>query len=187
MWLFCQCPAKMVRNSHEFRTKFVRNSYEIRANFVRILYELRANFVRSSSPKCTVNVVVTNFVRDSHEFLRISTNLHEFVSFLCRTNTLSPKHTAQPHNNNTEEQHSHPISHSTATQQQHRRTTQPGHQQQSPMRSSRQTKHNKQQAKQRYQHSRKAGITHTHHDNQQQQTQTTDSHKLQTAQKYCPT
>ena len=54
-----------------------------------------------------------------------------------------------------------PIAHSTATQQQHRRTTQSGHQQQSPVRSSRHTKHNKQQAKQRYQHSRKAGITHT--------------------------
>ena len=54
-----------------------------------------------------------------------------------------------------------PIAHSTATQQQHRRTTQSGHQQQSTVRSSRHRKHNKQQAKQRYQHSRKAGITHT--------------------------
>ena len=53
-----------------------------------------------------------------------------------------------------------PIAHSTATQR-HRGTTQSGHQQQSPVRSSRHTKHNKQQAKQRYQHSRKAGITHT--------------------------
>ena len=57
VWLFCQCPAKMVRNSHEFRTKFVRNWYECRTNLARNL-----------SPKCTVNVVVTNFVRNSHEF-----------------------------------------------------------------------------------------------------------------------
>ena len=75
----CKNDTKFARNSCEIRTKFVRNSYEIRANFVRI-----------SSPKCTVNVVVTNFVQISHEFRMISTNLHEFVSFLCRTNTLSP-------------------------------------------------------------------------------------------------
>ena len=72
--------------------------YEIRTKFARISYEIRANFVRISSPKRlnirTVNVVVTKFVRNSFElrtnFLRSSNNLHEFVSFWCRTNTLSP-------------------------------------------------------------------------------------------------
>ena len=45
---------------------FARISHEIRAKFVRNSCEFRANFVRNSSPKCTVNVVVTNFVRNSH-------------------------------------------------------------------------------------------------------------------------
>ena len=80
MWLFCQCPAKMVRDSYEVRTKFVRNSCEFRTNFVRISYEFRTNFVPQY-------VVVTNFVRISYEirtkFVRSSNNLHEFVSFLC--------------------------------------------------------------------------------------------------------
>ena len=82
-WCWCGSSASVLQKWYEIRTKFARNSCEIRANFVRISYEFRANFVRNLSPKCTVNVVVTNFVR-------ISTNLHEFVSFLCRTNTLSP-------------------------------------------------------------------------------------------------
>ena len=65
----CKNGARFVRSSHEIRTKFVRISYEFRANFVRIsshntyrecgCYEFRPKFVRSSS------------------------NLHEFVSFLC--------------------------------------------------------------------------------------------------------
>ena len=62
MWLFCQCPAKMVQNSYEICPQ-------------------------SASQIGTVNVVVTNFVRNSYEFrtnfARSSNNLHEFVSFVC--------------------------------------------------------------------------------------------------------
>ena len=69
MWLFCQCPAKMVRNAYEVRTKFVPNWCKI-----------CANYVQKSSPKClnirTVTVVVTIFERVSYEihtnFVRIS-------------------------------------------------------------------------------------------------------------------
>ena len=84
MWLFVQCPAKMVRNSYEIRTKFVRISCEIHTKFVRISYEFRT---KSASQIGTVNVVVTKFVRISYElrtnFARSSNNLHELVSFLC--------------------------------------------------------------------------------------------------------
>ena len=65
----CKNGTKLVRSSHEIRTKFVRISYEFRPS------------IR------TVNVVVTNFLRISYEirtkFVRSSNNLHEFVSFLC--------------------------------------------------------------------------------------------------------
>ena len=81
-----------------------------------------------------------------------ATNYKQHKSIVPHDSTTSTHPSNHPHP---------PIAHSTATQKQHRRTTQSGHQQQSPMRSSRQTKHNKQQAKQRYQHIRKAGITHT--------------------------
>ena len=118
-WCWYGSSASLLQRWYEVRTKFVRDSCEFLCIF-------RTNFVRHSFPKCTVNVVVTNFVRSLN-------NLHELVSFLCRTNTLSPSQTAQQHKNNTEEQRSQPIAHSTATQLQHRRTTQSG-QQQSPMR-----------------------------------------------------
>ena len=53
-------------------TKFVRNSYEIRATLVRNSYEIRP---QSASQIGTVNVVVTNFVRISHEVQTICMNL----------------------------------------------------------------------------------------------------------------
>ena len=106
--------------------------------FARISHEIRTNFVRNSSPKCTVNVVVTNFVGNSHEFrtnfARISyefrpicMNLYHFyaerthlahstqhsnTTTTQKNNTITPYHTAQQHNNNTEEQHSQVISNS---------------------------------------------------------------------------
>ena len=67
----CKNGARFVRSSHEIRTKFVRISYEFRANFIRISYEFRPS-IR------TVNVVVTNFVRNSYEVQTICMNLCHF-------------------------------------------------------------------------------------------------------------
>ena len=87
----CKNGTKFARITHEIRTKFVPNSYEIGANFVQIWYKFRANFVPNLSPKCTVNVVVTNFVRNwhvfctnfariSYEFCPICMNLYHFYA-----------------------------------------------------------------------------------------------------------
>ena len=167
MWLFVQCPAKIVRNSYEDRTKLVRNSYELGTNFVRISNYLHAvtneeqqtHKAQQAASKTTIPTQPKR--RHYTHIMTISSNKHKrqtVTNYKQHKSSVPDDSTTGSHPSN----HPHPpIAHSTATQQQHRRTTQSDHQQQSPVRSSRHTKHNKQQAKQRYQHSRKGGITHT--------------------------
>ena len=70
-WCWCGSSASVLQKWCEIRTKLARNSFEIRANFVRISYEFRPS-IR------TVNVVVTNFVRNSYEVQTICMNLCQF-------------------------------------------------------------------------------------------------------------
>ena len=123
----CQCPAKMVRNSHVFRTKSVRNSCEIRANFLRLSCEFRTKFVHKVYRECGCYEFCTKFAQISYEFRPICMNLYHFyaeqthsahstqhsnTTTTQRNNTVTPYHTAQQHNNNTEGQHSQVISNS---------------------------------------------------------------------------
>ena len=66
-----------------FSASVLQRWYKICTNFIQISYEIHP---QSASKIGTVNVVVTNFVRNWYEFriifARISNNLHEFVSFL---------------------------------------------------------------------------------------------------------
>ena len=68
-------------------TKFVRSSHEIPTKFVGNSCKFRKNFVRNSSPKClnieTVNLVVTNCVRNSYQLRTTCMNLYLF----CAENT----------------------------------------------------------------------------------------------------
>ena len=64
-------------------TKFVRSLHKIRAKFLQISCEFRPQSTVNTYRECGCYEFRTKFVR-------ISNDLHEFVSFLCRTNTLSP-------------------------------------------------------------------------------------------------
>ena len=79
-WCWCGSSASVLQKWYQIRTNFARNLYEIRAKtctkIVRISYEFRANLERDSSPKCTVNVIVTNFVQNSHD---LRTNFDQFA------------------------------------------------------------------------------------------------------------
>ena len=91
---WCGSSCSVLQKWYEIRTKFAQNSYKIRTNFVRNSYEIRANFVQifyENSPQSTVITYrECGCYKFRTKFVRISNNLHEFVSFFSRTNTLSP-------------------------------------------------------------------------------------------------